>query len=437
MTLNSPMTGMIRRYYSTGMMQHRCPTGMPCKIGARRLPRSIGTVETQWEDKIAYSSSNFPRVVVCEALKSSGGVSSNVGQGKHWHDDENRTEFTAARDDTNRTMKRNNNEARNKSKSSSAGQSGRGGSSGKTTHPSAAAQSAWKVSSSQGGTNKQSQSGKNRSSRNPQHENEDTLRLNKALASMGLASRRGADELVFQGRVAVNGVVVREPGRIVNIRKDEIRFDDKVMTKTAATNKYYFALNKPKGYICTNQGDGQGGSGDRLVVDLFQDWVKEWKRKHSNSTLVPRLFTVGRLDVQSIGLLFVTNDGDWAQKVQHPSSGLTKEYSVTLDRRPGKVELEKMMEGYTDEGNVHVAPLAVSIDDSDPSKKNRIRIIVSEGRNREVRNIVEAAKMDVRVLRRVRVGGYRMPRDLGFGQFVELRPHEVRRVLNIGADRTM
>jgi 16S rRNA U516 pseudouridylate synthase RsuA-like enzyme len=111
---------------------------------------------------------------------------------------------------------------------------------------------------------------------------------------------------------------------------------------------------------------------------------------------------------------------------------------VTLNTRPGKLELEKMTNGYIDEGaNERVVPVAVALDDSDPSKRNRVRIIVAEGRNREVRNIVEAAGMDVKVLRRIRVGGYRIPRDLAFGRYVELKPHEVRRILNVGADRSM
>lgn len=276
------------------------------------------------------------------------------------------------------------------------------------------------------------------SPRTVQGSDPNVMRLNKALASMGLASRRGADALIEQGKIAINGKIVSEPGVTVNVLKDEIRYDGKIMTKTAVTNKYYFAMNKPKGYICTNAKDGQGGSGDRLVVDLLDGWVAEWKRKHSNSSLAPRFFTVGRLDVQSVGLIFVTNDGDWAHAVQHPSSGLTKEYSVTLNKRPGKLDLERMSKGYMDKENgVQVVPIAVALDDSDLSKRNRIRIIVAEGRNREVRNIVEAAGMEVKVLRRIRVGGYRIPRDLGFGKFVELKPHEVRRVLNVGADRSI
>ena len=265
-------------------------------------------------------------------------------------------------------------------------------------------------------------------------------RLNKALASMGVASRRASDTMISEGRIAVNGVTVTDMGTQVSIARDEIKVDGRVMTKTAVTNKYYFAVNKPKGYICTNAPEGklQGGSGDRLVVDLFDGWLKEWRRRHPKSSVVPRLYTVGRLDVQSVGLIFVTNDGDWAHAVQHPSSGLTKEYSVTLDRRPGKVEMERLGQGYFDAaGGEQVVPVAVALDDSDPSKRNRVRIIVAEGRNREVRNIVEAAGMEVKVLRRIRVGGYRLPRDLAFGRYVELKPHEVRRILNVGADRSL
>ena len=204
----------------------------------------------------------------------------------------------------------------------------------------------------------------------------------------------------------------------------------------AATKKYYFALNKPKGYICSNKGDGSSGSGDRLVVDLFDEWLGGWKQRHPGSGTPPRLFTVGRLDVQSVGLLFVTNDGDWAQAVQHPSSELTKEYSVSLNRKPNRQEIEAMSKGCDIDG-VIVVPVAVAIDDSDITKPNRIKMIVSEGKNREVRRLVENAGMDVKQLRRVRMGGYRMPKYLKFGQYVELKPYEVRRVLNKGADRTL
>ena len=243
------------------------------------------------------------------------------------------------------------------------------------------------------------------------------LRLNKALAAAGVTSRRGADELIFAGRIAVNGAVVKEPGTQINISKDKLAMDGRPVSTMAVNKKYYFALNKPKGYICSNQGDGSEGSGDRLVVDIFEAWLKGWKSRHPGSGTPPRLFTVGRLDVASVGLIFVTNDGDWAQSIQHPSSELTKEYMVTLDKRPGKTQMEAMIAGCDIDGT-QVIPVAVGIDDSDNSKTTRVRIIISEGRNREVRKIVEAAGLQVRQLRRVRIGGYRLPKSLPFGQFV-------------------
>lgn len=264
--------------------------------------------------------------------------------------------------------------------------------------------------------------------------NSDLLRLNKALASVGVASRRGADEMIFSGRVSVNGAVIKEPGTQINLSKDSLSLDGRRLNVISATKKYYFALNKPKGYICSNQGDGLGGSGDRLVIDLFEDWLNGWKERNPGARL--RLFTVGRLDVASVGLIFVTNDGDWAQAVQHPSSGLTKEYSVTLNQRPSTKELDLLARGCEIEGS-HIAPIAVAIDDSDLSKPARIRIVLAEGKNREVRRLVEAAGMEVKQLRRVRMGGYRLPRNLSFGEFIELKPHEVRRVTNIGADRSI
>ncbi|KAH7617288.1 putative ribosomal large subunit pseudouridine synthase SVR1, chloroplastic [Nannochloris sp. 'desiccata'] len=261
-------------------------------------------------------------------------------------------------------------------------------------------------------------------------------RLNKALAATGVASRRGADEMIFAGRVAVNGSVVKEPGIQIDLSKDKLALDGKVVSTMAANKKYYFALNKPKGYICSNKGDGSEGSGDRLVIDLFEEWLKGWKYRHPGSGAPPRLFTVGRLDVASVGLVFITNDGDWAQSIQHPSSELTKEYSITLNRRPGKVEMEALTAGCMLDGS-QVNPIAVAFDDSDASKQHRIRMILAEGKNREVRRLAEAAGMEVRQLRRIRVGGYRLPRGLQFGQFVELRPWEIRRVLDKGADRNV
>lgn len=269
-------------------------------------------------------------------------------------------------------------------------------------------------------------------------------RLNKAIAAAGVASRRGADELILEGKVRVNDRVVTELGTQVDLRKDKVLVNGREISREAVQRKYYFALNKPKGFICSNKSEYEDGGEGRLVISLFDDWVARWRQRQARLArgggggpvgLPPRLFTVGRLDVQSVGLIFVTNDGDWAHKVMHPSSGITKEYVVTLNRQPRAQDLEAIAAGCTMDG-VFVQPVAVIRDDTDASRPNRVRVVVAEGRNREVRNLVEHAGLEVKSLRRTRIGGYRLPRDLPFGQFVELRPNEVRRVLDLGADRT-
>eukprot|EP00887_Chlorella_sp_A99_P004816 scaffold4.g4816.t1 len=273
----------------------------------------------------------------------------------------------------------------------------------------------------------------------------------------GKKAAGAAAETQRLNKVKVNGKVVAEPGVQVDLRKDKVEVDGKPITAASVPRKYYFAVNKPKASCCAaggrrrRQGEtnraGDAAEGDaRLVVDLLAPWLAQWRERERarqrgsgggggcGGGLPPRLFTVGRLDVQSVGLIFVTNDGDWANRVMHPSSGVTKEYSVTLNRRPTNAELERMAAGCEMDG-AFVAPLALARDDTDATKPDRIRIVVAEGRNHEVRNLVEQAKLDVKTLRRVRIGGYRLPRSLGFGQYVELQPHEARRVLDLGADR--
>ncbi|GBG79478.1 hypothetical protein CBR_g29624 [Chara braunii] len=145
-----------------------------------------------------------------------------------------------------------------------------------------------------------------------------TNRLSKVLAAAGVASRRSCEDLIFAGKVTVNGQVITVPQTQVDPRKDSIYVNGNQLPRKAAP-KLYFILNKPKGYICSN---AEGGK--RLVVDLFEDFMDEWRKKNPGVPK-PRFFTVGRLDVATTGLLLVTNDGDFAQKVAHPSSGITKE----------------------------------------------------------------------------------------------------------------
>ncbi|BDA41490.1 Putative ribosomal large subunit pseudouridine synthase [Coccomyxa sp. Obi] len=256
-----------------------------------------------------------------------------------------------------------------------------------------------------------------------------TERLSKVIARAGIASRRKAEDLITEGLVKVNGEKILVPQHQVIADKDKIVVNGKELPRT--TELWYFAANKPKGYLCANV-PGKDGT-TRLVIDLFEDWRKTvWKRKHPDPRAVPpRLFTVGRLDVASTGLIFVTNDGMWAQSVQHPSAGITKEYIVTCSAEPTRRQLETIAAGCEVDG-AFVTPVAVA-PVKDVGQKDRLRIVVAEGRNREVRTLVAHAGLDVVALKRVRIGGYRLPRELGLGQIVSLKPHEVRRISDKGA----
>lgn len=145
-------------------------------------------------------------------------------------------------------------------------------------------------------------------------------RLSKVLASVGIASRRTCEEMIFAGRVTVNGTVCTVPQTQVDLVRDSIYVDGRSLPKKLPP-KLYFAVNKPKGYICSSCADGKEG---KTAISLVDEYMKVWR--HRNAGIPePRLFTVGRLDVATTGLLLITNDGNFAQGVAHPSSDVTKE----------------------------------------------------------------------------------------------------------------
>ncbi|CAM0870818.1 unnamed protein product [Alopecurus aequalis] len=242
-------------------------------------------------------------------------------------------------------------------------------------------------------------------------------RLAKVLAAAGVASRRTSEELIFQGKVTVNGSVCTAPQTKVDIAKDSIYVNGNRIAKKLPP-KLYFAVNKPKGYICSS-GD------EKSVVSLLDDYLKGWN-KLQPGTPKPRLFTVGRLDVATTGLIVVTNDGEFAQKVSHPSSNITKEYVVTIDGAVHKKNLVAISEGTKIDG-VKVVPDSVEPLDAQPdTKRTRLKIVVHEGRNHEVRELVQNAGLKVYALKRVRIGRFRLPSDLGIGKMVELKEADIK-----------
>jgi 23S rRNA pseudouridine2605 synthase len=206
----------------------------------------------------------------------------------------------------------------------------------------------------------------------------DQMPLNKYIAHAGTCGRREAAELVKSGSVTVNGDTVLEPGYKVQY-KDVVRLKGKVL-KLQVT-PVYILLNKPKDYICT----ANDPEGRKTVLDIIKNATTQ------------RMFPVGRLDRNTTGVLILTNDGDLAQKLTHPSYEIKKIYEVTLDKPVTKADMESIASGVTLEDGF-IAADAVSYVGA---AKNVIGIEIHSGRNRIVRRIFEHLGYDVRHLDRV------------------------------------
>lgn len=222
-------------------------------------------------------------------------------------------------------------------------------------------------------------------------------RLSKILAASGVASRRACEDLIFAGRIKVNGEVILEPQHRVTLA-DSILVDDKPITKTEP--KVYYILNKPVGYLCTSVKTGS----NKIVLDLFKE-------------VGLRLFTVGRLDKQTQGLLLVTNDGHFSNKVMHPSSNISKEYVVKTDAEVTAEHLTAIGSGTLVEG-VFVKPIKVT-----KVRKGTLKVVIGEGKKREVRHLLKAAGLDVKELTRIRIGGLQLG-NLPVGSWRELSENE-------------
>lgn len=205
-------------------------------------------------------------------------------------------------------------------------------------------------------------------------------RLSKVLAAAGVASRRACEELIFQGRVKVNGERVLVPQMMVDSAADEILVNNKPLQQRE--DKVYYILNKPAGFICSTRGNSRA----KLVLELFEG------EGH-------RLFTVGRLDKDTQGLLIVTNDGHFANRVIHPSSNIEKEYLVKVDAEVTHDHLVAISNGTLVEG-AFVKPLLV-----EKIRRGTIKVVISEGKKREVRVLLASAGLKAMSLTRIRLGG--------------------------------
>jgi len=212
---------------------------------------------------------------------------------------------------------------------------------------------------------------------------EGPVRLQRILSRAGVASRRHAEELILAGRVQVNGETVRELGQRADPAGDVVAVDGvRVRLPEEAT---YLALHKPPGYLTTASDPGARPT----VLSLVP--------------AVPGLFPVGRLDAESEGLLLLTTDGEWGQRILHPRFGCTKEYLVEVEGRPTPGMLARLRRPMALDGGEWTTGATVRLVDSLPGR-SLLRIVLGEGRNRQIRRMCAAVGHPVRHLVRVRVG---------------------------------
>jgi 23S rRNA pseudouridine2605 synthase len=225
-------------------------------------------------------------------------------------------------------------------------------------------------------------------------------RLSKILASCGVSSRRASEELIFAGKVTVNGRVIRLPQHLVDETRDSISVSGTQIGPVE--RKVYFLVHKPARYICTSV---EKKMGCKRVLDLF-------------SHLPYRLFCVGRLDIDTTGLLVVTNDGQFAQRLIHPSFNHTKEYLVKTDQEITHDHLLALSSGMRIH-DTHVVPHSVK-----KVRRGTLKIVIGEGKKHEVRLLMEYAQLRVSHLSRIRIGPLILG-NLPPGAYRELSPHEL------------
>ncbi len=230
------------------------------------------------------------------------------------------------------------------------------------------------------------------------------MRLNKFLASCGVASRRKADLLITSGRVSINGVTVYELGTSVNELKDKVELDGKHLT--LAQDKVYILLNKLPGYV-TTRSDPQGR---KTVFDLLPAFKE-------------RLFSVGRLDYDAGGLLLLTNDGELANRLMHPRYEVPKTYHAWVEGKVSQASLHKLVTGILLEEGLAKAEQARVIRQS--YQDSLLEIVLKEGRKREVKHLCEAIGHPVKSLIRVALGSLKLG-NLEPGKWRRLSPKEVQ-----------
>lgn len=227
------------------------------------------------------------------------------------------------------------------------------------------------------------------------------IRLNKFIAQCGVCSRRKADELIEDKEVKINGQTVFEKGIMVDETKDIVSVQNKLVT--LVKKKIYIMLNKPAGYVTT--------SSEQFNRPCVIDLIKE----------EDRVFPIGRLDMETEGLLLLTNDGDFANKLMHPSKKINKVYIAKITGNLTDESINKLRKGVDIEGYITAPANVVKL------SNDELQITIHEGKNRQVRRMCTAVGLNVVHLKRVKIGNLELG-NLKLGKYKTLHINEIRSI---------
>ena len=232
------------------------------------------------------------------------------------------------------------------------------------------------------------------------------MRLQKFIAECGIASRRSAEKIIESGRVYVNGELVDYMGCVIDPDRDIVEIDGKVISQES--KKYYIALNKPKNYVTTVSDD----LGRPTVMQLVSD-------------IRARIYPVGRLDFDTTGLLIMTNDGEVANILTHPKHIVDKTYIARVDKPLDESQLERLRSGIDLDGSLTAPAKAENI--KRPQKGFEVKNTIHEGKNRQVRRMLDAVGANVMSLKRISVGSLTLG-NLPEGKWRKLSDAEINKL---------
>jgi len=231
------------------------------------------------------------------------------------------------------------------------------------------------------------------------------MRINKFLASCGVASRRKVEEYILNGEISVNGEVITDLSTNIDENNDVVKYKGNIVK--LADDMVYIMLNKPKGYMCTVSDDRDRPTVMKLIKDIN------------------RVYPVGRLDFNTEGLLLLTNDGEFANKVMHPRNKISKTYVVTLKSKPKTEELDKLRKGIMLEDGMTQPAIVDRPRNIDGLYQ--LNITIFEGKNRQVRRMFEYIGYKVFALKRIKIGKLELG-DLPLKQSRYLNKSEINKI---------